>query len=148
MSWRALVASVVAFVLACGAYFYRAALYPMPDLDRLTARELVQTYFERVGLNDWHNAMRCCAPEYRARNESAIRETVVLLSDLEISGGQPAPPLPGYSDYADIRLFVAEYVMVGWIHTMPINARQTRFVYVGRRNPSDPWRIVGVGSAP
>ena len=87
-------------------------------------------------------------PEYRARNVSAIRETVVLLSDLEISGGQPAPPLDGYEDYEDIRLFVAEYVMVGWIHTMPINERQIRFVYVGRRSPSDPWRIVGVGSGP
>lgn len=125
-------------------------LVPMPDINKLEPRQIVQTYYNRLALGDTHGADKCLADNYRRElsRPNVIRESVLWLSDVNISKGAHIRLYGQRSTNYDELQFTVKYSAWYLQPSGTTDGNQLSFVYVAREAKDSPWRIISIGTGP
>ncbi|MDI6716959.1 MAG: DUF4829 domain-containing protein [Actinomycetota bacterium] len=152
---------VIAFGATCvfvGLFTFRGVILgiflPMPDIDTLSARHLVKTYYQRLAIGDTAGANQCLSDDYRrALNDTlnapnTIHSDPLWISDVNISKGAHIRMQGINSTNHDELQFVVQYN--AWhIGSMSyLSGRELGFVYVAKETKKSPWRIISIGCGP
>jgi hypothetical protein len=116
-----------------------------------SAESTVRTYFAAVNAHRWSQAMELLSSSQRRSFVTAPdsdRNNTLAVSNVKVKVF-PAPferkVYPGFTSIKQALVtFVAEYKKVYGASDGP----QTRFVYVGERDASGLWEILGTGTGP
>lgn len=144
---------IVIFVLAILFVFRGVVLglfVPMPDINKLEPRQLVQTYYNRLALGDMAGADKCLSDSYRheLRRPNVIRESVIWLGDVNVSKGTRIRLHGQRSKNYDELQFTVKYNAWYLRPAGTAGGNQLSFVYVAREAKDDPWRIISIGTGP
>jgi hypothetical protein len=118
----------------------------------MTAKEVVELYFNAVAKGDWSAARRCIDPSFDNTMSGAPDSdfnNLKSLSHFSVVGDPYPAGRPGGSEAfvetAELAVrFDAVYKETITVRSGP----QTRFVVLGRRTKESPWLIFGIGTGP
>jgi Domain of unknown function (DUF4829) len=116
-----------------------------------SAESTVKAYFAAVNTHRWSQAMELLSSSQKrsfVTTPDSDRNNTLAVSNIKVKVF-PAPferkAYPGFTSIEQALVtFDANYKKVYGASDGP----QTRFVYVGERDPSGPWRILGIGTGP
>lgn len=134
----------LALAATVGACSPSSAAVSPGSLASLSARQVVQRYYAYVGSHDVRDAILLVAPEIASSAGSYIGN-VRSLSNIVVT--QPANIRLNNNYQSEVQVVVnytAQYKRVITGYSGP----QIRFVYLGRNAPSQPWKIIAIGTGP
>ena len=118
------------------------------DLSNLSASQVVETYYKSIASSDYSTAKACLADDigqqYLSAPDSDFKN-IKQLTDLKVSS-QAQIELYGknYEEVQVVADYVAEYKKV----ITSNSGKQTRFIYVGKKEKDSPWKIISIGTGP
>lgn len=140
-----LVLLVIMFVSGCGTPKGSATTI---DFSNLTPSQVVETYYKSIASSDYSTAKACLADDISQQYISApdsYFKNIKQLTDLKVS--TPAPIKLYGKNFDEVQVtadFVAEYKKV----ITSNSGKQTRFIYVGKKEKDSPWKIISIGTGP
>lgn len=140
-----LVLLIITVVSGCGTPRGTATTI---DLSKLTPSQVVETYYKSIASSDYSTAKACLADDigqqYLSAPDSDFKN-IKQLTNLKVSS--PAPIKLYGKNYEEVQV-VAEYVAEYKKVITSNSGKQTRFIYVGKKEKDSPWKIISIGTGP